>query len=74
MTVSTDITGQVFGDLTVLELATKDRRNQTIWKCKCVCGLTPSVRRNDLVMGRSKSCGCAKRRRYLENKAKGGKS
>lgn len=66
MTISTDLTGRIFGDLTVLELATKDKNNQTIWKCLCVCGIMPSVRRNDLVTGRSKSCGCSKRRRHLK--------
>lgn len=63
MTVSTDISGQVFGKLQVLELATKDKNNQTIWKCKCECGTETKVRRNDLVGGKSKSCGCSKRRR-----------
>lgn len=57
-----DISGQVFGKLEVLELATKDKRNQTIWKCKCECGRETQVRRNDLVSGKSKSCGCSKRK------------
>ncbi len=30
------IVGRVFGDLTVIELATKDKNNQTIWKCVCM--------------------------------------
>lgn len=60
-----DITGQVFGKLTVIELATKDKNNQTIWKCQCVCGEFSSVRRRDLVQGKTKSCGCTKRKNGL---------
>lgn len=60
-----DISGQVFGKLEVLELATKDKNNQTIWKCKCECGTQTQVRRNDLVGGKTKSCGCSKRKNKL---------
>ena len=66
MTISTDLSGRVFGDLTVIELATKDKNNQTIWKCVCVCGTVRPIRRNDLVSGKSKSCGCSKKRRHLK--------
>lgn len=60
-----DITGQVFGKLTALELAFKDKNNQTVWKCKCECGEFSSVRRRDLVQGKTKSCGCTKRKNKL---------
>jgi hypothetical protein len=63
MTNSTDLSGRIFGDLTVIELATKDKNNQTIWKCQCICGFQPKIRRGDLVAGKSKSCGCSKRRK-----------
>lgn len=59
--VSKNIIGKVFGQLTVLELATKDKNNQTIWLCQCTCGYRPTIRRNDLVGGKSKSCGCSKK-------------
>jgi hypothetical protein len=65
MTLIKDISGQVFGKLQVLELATKDRNNQTIWKCKCECGEFSNVRRRDLVQGKTKSCGCTKRKNGL---------
>ena len=64
--ISTDLTGRVFGRLRVLELATKDKNSQTIWLCQCECGYRPAIRRNDLVSGKSRSCGCSK-------KNKGGK-
>lgn len=60
-----DIAGRVFGKLQVIELVTKDKNNQTIWKCQCECGATTQVRRNDLVGGKSKSCGCSKRRKRV---------
>ena len=55
------IVGRVFGQLTVIELHDKDKNNQTRWKCKCACGFEPIIRRNDLVSGSSKSCGCSKK-------------
>lgn len=58
-----DITGKVYGRLTAIELATKDKNNQAIWLCQCTCGYRPTIRRNDLVSGKSKSCGCSKKDR-----------
>lgn len=56
-----NLAGHVFGSLTVLELHDKDRNNQTRWRCQCACGYQPVIRRNDLVRGKSKSCGCSKK-------------
>ena len=47
-----DLTGQVFGDLTVLEYAGAKR-----WKCKCSCGNEVSVLGNGLTRGTTHSCG-----------------
>lgn len=66
MATFTDITGRIFGDLTVIELAGKDQHNATVWRCSCVCGYKPVIRRNDLIRGKSKSCGCSKKRRHLK--------
>ena len=55
----TDLTGQQFGQLTVLELT--DLRNNAqnrIWKCKCKCGNICYVSTNHLQTGNTKSCGC----------------
>lgn len=52
-----DLTGQVFGKLTVI------RRNgiiypQAAWLCQCECGNTSTVRGQSLRIGDTTSCGC----------------
>jgi hypothetical protein len=49
----TDLTGMVFGHLTVLALAS---RAPTKWLCRCACGSECSVRANDLKRGRTSTC------------------
>lgn len=49
-----DLTGQHFGEWE----AQKYLGNQT-WLCKCSCGITRGVKTNDLISGKSKSCGHA---------------
>lgn len=54
-----DLTGQVFGKLTVLEKDTTPRKDKHVfWKCKCECGNTVSVSGTYLRTGNTKSCGC----------------
>ena len=60
-----DLTGQIFGRLTVIrkELPpeyVKDKRT-SYWLCRCQCGNEIVVKRNSLTSGRTKSCGCLKR-------------
>ena len=54
------IPGIKFGSLTVLtQLEHKDKRG-TYWKCICKCGKEVTARRDSLVSGDKKSCGCLK--------------
>jgi hypothetical protein len=54
-----DITGQQFGDLTVIELSDKRSNNGTyLWKCQCICGNIIYVLSTSLRAGYYKSCGC----------------
>lgn len=53
----TDLTGQVFGRLTVESYIGRKRGN-TIWKCKCSCGNYCEVSASALQSGATKSCGC----------------
>lgn len=59
-----DITGEVFGELEVLERdleRTQLRKKAvTYWKCKCSCGNIVSVERTHLVNRGQSSCGCKK--------------
>ena len=49
------------GRLTALEIAGKNRFNQTIWRCRCDCGEIRNVLAGNLVSGKIKSCGmCTK--------------
>ena len=53
-----DRTGQVFGKLTVLEQAGRDRLKKVLWKCKCECGNETVVVAGSLTTGNTTSCGC----------------
>lgn len=52
-----DLTGQIFGRLTIIEYAGK--KNKIIrWKCKCICGNIKIISGKNLKSGQTKSCGC----------------
>lgn len=54
-----DMTGQVFGRLTVVGLDTKNTgKGRVKWLCVCSCGETVSLVRHRLVSGTTSSCGC----------------
>lgn len=59
-----DLTGQVYGRLTVLSKF----KEGNVWKykCKCECGNETIVLSGDLKNGSTKSCGCLKKERQLE--------
>lgn len=61
-----DITGQKFGNLTAIRRANSKRQNcgklVTYWECICDCGNKKIVRRDQLMDGTIKSCGCLKRK------------
>ena len=52
-----DLTEQVFGKLTVIELD-QESSGRRKWICKCSCGNTVSVREYNLKSGNTISCGC----------------
>lgn len=55
----TDLTGQVFGALTVLERDYSLNTNQkAFWKCRCECGTICSKESQYLKNGHVRSCGC----------------
>lgn len=58
-----DLSGKVFGKLTVLSRA-KDRVSKSgtravMWRCKCECGKTTAVSAGALKDGRQITCGCS---------------
>lgn len=68
---SLDLIGQRFGRLTVV--CKNDERydgRHTFWKCKCDCGNEIVVRKDSLLNGHSKSCGCYLQERYRDGHLK----
>ena len=53
-----DITGHVYGQLTVIEESEKKKAGTYIWKCRCTCGKETHVPVSYLRSGNTKSCGC----------------
>jgi hypothetical protein len=58
-----DRTGHIFGRLTVLEQAGRDKLKKVLWRCRCECGNELIVVVGSLVTGNTTSCGC-----YLKEK------
>jgi hypothetical protein len=56
-----DITGRRFGRLTALYRDGYSNGWQLVWVCRCDCGKTVRVEKNNLLRGRTKSCGCLRR-------------
>lgn len=56
----TNLKGQRFGKLKTVKYYKRKRK----WLCRCDCGNTTEVRSYDLRQGRTKSCGCLKKRNY----------
>lgn len=58
-----DLTGQVFGRLTVLERVGSDKRGKALWRCLCSCNLNAEkvVIGTRLINGVTQSCGCLQR-------------
>lgn len=56
--IAEDLTGQIFGDLTVLYRAENHRNGRTRWMCECVCKNKMAVTAHVLKAGKTKSCGC----------------
>lgn len=63
-----DLSGQVFGRLTVISRAENDKTGKTKWICMCTCGNIKHVLSNSLRTGRSRSCGCMKGNRASSRK------
>ena len=55
-----DLSGKVFGILTVLYEVGLNKHNAFLWKCLCKCGNEVVYSSNMLNVGDAKSCGCTK--------------
>jgi hypothetical protein len=64
MKKSVDVTGKVFGKLTVLRLSDDYAKGAARWLCQCECGNTTIVFASNLSREHTKSCGCLKQANY----------
>lgn len=55
-----DLTGKVFGKLTVVEYLGKTPGNKPVWRATCECGMTTIVLSSYINSGGTTSCGCVK--------------
>lgn len=56
-----DLTGQVFGRLTVIGYVGQNKHRNLRWLCACLCGNIIPVDSGNLHKGNTKSCGCLHR-------------
>lgn len=72
-----DLSGKVFGKLTVLRRVSNIYGKSGTWVCQCECGKTTELATGRLTSGHTKSCGCLKaeaaRSRAKHNAAANGK-
>ena len=57
---SKDLSGQVFGSLTVIEKIAERSRRNVVWRCRCECGNVAEIPATRLLTGNTLSCGCAR--------------
>lgn len=67
-TCGTDVDGQKFGQLTVLETLWDE--NPVKLRCRCDCGSETIIAKRDVVSGHTQSCGCLHKRRTSESNTK----
>lgn len=60
-----DISGNKYGNLTVLSFEGRNKRKKAQWLCKCDCGKTKICLGESLKKGNTKTCGCS--HRYEDN-------
>ena len=53
-----DITGKIYGRLTVTMFVGNDEQRQSLWRCRCLCGEEVTVSKALLSNRHTKSCGC----------------
>lgn len=58
-----DLTGRVFGKLTVNLYVGKTERGNSLWRCACECGGECVTKTSHLTSGKTTSCGCVGRSR-----------
>lgn len=66
-----DLTNRLFGSLTAIHTAGRDKQSRAIWMCECKCGSRKAVPSRHLLSGRVVSCGCVASAVYANNGKRG---
>ena len=61
-----DLTGKVFGEITVLYRVTSPKKGIVCWMCRCSCGKEWVVDGHSLKKGNTRSCGCMHKKQTSE--------
>lgn len=71
-----DYSGEVFGRLTAIKLITRDltSNNNHIWLFRCACGITKSIKIQQVRSGNTSSCGCIAREALIKRNTSHGLS
>lgn len=56
-----DLSGKVFGKLTVLYRTDQKQQGSLVWHCRCECGNEIDVSARKLTTGNTRSCGCIRK-------------
>ena len=64
-----DLTGKVFGKLTVIGIDEERSNRKTYWTCICECGKITSVR-SDTLQKYQVSCGCERTKKFIDRNHK----
>lgn len=67
-----DLTGQRFGQWTVIKRAATTDAKHIYWECICECGVQKNVLGSSLKRGKSTGCGCRSRDKATETSLKNG--
>lgn len=68
-----NLTGQVYGRLTVIERASNVVSGRPRWVCRCSCGTETTVDSLNLYSGNTKSCGCLRKEVAQERERRSGR-
>ena len=69
-----DLNGRIFGRLTVLCFAGRNKSKNRTWLCRCECGTELPISSSNLLSGASESCGCLKMEALIKRNTKHGQS
>lgn len=65
-----DLTGMKFGRLTAIKIIGQNEHKSNLWLCECDCGNQCITYTTQLLIGKTKSCGCLQKENFLKSVCK----